>query len=163
VQTIANTLVKYDSVNAAFYDKNARRYLMELDSLHQAVKLQVQTIPKEQRVLITAHDAFGYFGDAYDVEVRGLQGISTLSEFGLKDVTELVNFIIERRIKAIFVETSVSQKSIQAVLEGCKQKGWNIRIGGSLYSDSMGAEGTPEGTYIGMVSANVKTIVNSLK
>jgi manganese/zinc/iron transport system substrate-binding protein len=78
-------------------------------------------------------------------------------------VTELVNFIIERRIKAIFVETSVSQKSIQAVLEGCKQKGWNIRIGGSLYSDSMGAEGTPEGTYIGMVSANVKTIVNSLK
>src|SRR5690606_25159388 len=119
--------------------------------------------PEQQRVLITAHDAFGYFGDAYDVEVRGLQGISTLSEFGLKDVTDLVNFIIERKIKAVFVETSVSDKSVKAVVEGCRKKNWNVQIGGSLYSDAMGQDGTPEGTYIGMVSANVKTIVEALK
>jgi manganese/zinc/iron transport system substrate-binding protein len=95
--------------------------------------------------------------------VRGLQGISTVSEFGLRDVTELVNFIIENKIKAIFVETSVSQKSIQAVVEGCSQKGWKIRIGGSLFSDAMGEPGTPSGTYIGMVDANVRTITEALK
>jgi manganese/zinc/iron transport system substrate-binding protein len=134
-----------------------------MDSLHNSVKQQLQQIPAEQRVLITAHDAFGYFGDAYGIEVRGLQGISTVSEFGLKDVTDLVNFIIARKIKAIFVETSVSQKSINAVVEGCNQKGWNVKIGGSLYSDAMGAAGTPEGNYLGMVSANVNTIVTALK
>jgi len=92
-----------------------------------------------------------------------LQGISTLSEFGLRDVTDLVDFIITRQVKAIFVETSVSQKSIEAVVEGCQQKNWKVKIGGSLYSDAMGKAGTLQGTYIGMVSANVKTIVESLK
>jgi manganese/zinc/iron transport system substrate-binding protein len=114
-------------------------------------------------VLITAHDAFGYFGDAYGIEVRGLQGISTLSEFGLRDVTDLVNFIINRKVKAIFVETSVSQRSIEAVMKGCQQKGWNVAIGGSLFSDAMGNVGTPEGNYIGMVNANARTIVDALK
>jgi manganese/zinc/iron transport system substrate-binding protein len=163
VRNVSAYLQKKDTANADFYSANAQRYLNSLDSLHRSIAQELATIPESQRVLITAHDAFGYFGDAYRVEVRGLQGISTLSEFGLKDVTELVDFIIARKIKAIFVETSVSTRSIDAIMEGCQKKGWNVRIGGSLYSDAMGAQNTPEGTYIGMVSANVRTIVNALK
>jgi manganese/zinc/iron transport system substrate-binding protein len=126
------------------------------------VQQQIALIPQEQRVLITAHDAFEYFGRAYNIEVRGLQGISTVSEFGLKDITDLVQFIIDRKIKAVFVETSISERSINAVVEGCRQKGHEIQIGGSLYSDAMGASGTPEGTYIGMVNANIVTITKAL-
>jgi manganese/zinc/iron transport system substrate-binding protein len=163
VKTVSDFLQEYDSANKAFYATNTQQYLNRMDSLHERVKIRIAEIPEQQRVLITAHDAFGYFGDAYSIQVRGLQGISTVSEFGLRDVTELVNFIIERKIKAIFVETSVSEKSINAVVEGCKEKGWNVKIGGSLFSDAMGAEGTPEGNYIGMVSKNVDTIVNALK
>lgn len=163
VLTIAGFMQRHDSTHATLYNQRRDRYLLQLDSLHKAVKTSIAQIPEKQRVLITAHDAFGYFGDAYAIEVRGLQGISTVSEFGLKDVTELVNFIIRRQIKAIFVETSVSQKSIEAVVEGCQQKNWNVKIGGSLYSDAMGPAGTPEGTYIGMVNANVKKIVDSLR
>lgn len=163
VKTISVFLQEYDSANKSVYSSNTQQYLLRMDSLHEAVKGKIAEIPQEQRVLITAHDAFGYFGDAYGIEVRGLQGISTVSEFGLRDVTELVNFIITRKIKAIFVETSVSQKSINAVVEGCKQKGWDVKIGGSLFSDAMGAEGTPEGNYLGMVSKNVETIVHALK
>ena len=156
-------LQEYDSANADSYKENTARYMSQLDSLHESIKKYVRDIPEQQRVLITAHDAFGYFGDAYGVEVRGLQGISTVSEFGLRDVTNLVDFIISRQIKAIFVETSVSKKSINAVVEGCHQKKWNVRIGGSLYSDAMGPDGTPEGNYIGMVNANVRSIVEALK
>jgi manganese/zinc/iron transport system substrate-binding protein len=163
VVAVSDFMKQHDSTNADLYAGNSKKYLIRLDSLHEAVKTSIQQIPKEQRVLITAHDAFGYFGDAYAIEVRGLQGISTVSEFGLKDVTELVNFIISRKIKAIFVETSVSQKSIEAVREGCQQKNWDVKIGGTLYSDAMGQAGTPDGSYIGMVSANVRKIVEALK
>lgn len=163
VQTASQVLVRLDSTNSELYLKNTARYLATLDSLHSHVQQSVLAIPESQRVLITAHDAFGYFGDAYGIEVRGLQGISTVSEFGLKDVTELVDFIIQRKIKAIFVETSVSEKSITAVIEGCKNQNWEVRIGGSLYSDAMGPAGTPEGTYVGMVSKNVSIIVEALK
>lgn len=163
VKAVTAFMIEHDSASADVYTSNANAYLQQMDSLHTSIKAQLQEIPAEQRVLITAHDAFGYFGDAYGIEVRGLQGISTVSEFGLKDVTDLVNFIISRKIKAIFVETSVSQKSINAVVEGCNQKGWQVKIGGSLYSDAMGAAGTPSGNYLGMVSANVNTIVTALK
>jgi manganese/zinc/iron transport system substrate-binding protein len=163
VVAVSDYLKQHDPANSSLYENNAKKYIEQLDSLHQAVKVSIQRIPEAQRVLITAHDAFGYFGDAYEIEVRGLQGISTVSEFGLKDVTELVNFIIARKIKAIFVESSVSQRSIEAVREGCQQKGWDVKIGGSLYSDAMGAAGTKDGTYIGMVDANVRTIVEALK
>jgi manganese/zinc/iron transport system substrate-binding protein len=163
VRAVEKTLSKEDPSHAVEYQSNAAKYITRLDSLHEAVKAKVAEVPEQQRVLITAHDAFGYFGDAYNIQVRGLQGISTVAEFGVRDVTDLVNFIIERKIKAIFVETSVSQKSIEAVVEGCQQKGWNVKIGGSLYSDAMGNAGTPEGNYIGMVNANVKTIVDALK
>lgn len=163
VNAVSVFLQEYDSANADAYKENSARYMSQLDSLHESIKKYVTDIPEQQRVLITAHDAFGYFGDAYGVEVRGLQGISTVSEFGLRDVTNLVDFIISRKIKAIFVETSVSKKSINAVVEGCHQKKWNVRIGGSLYSDAMGPDGTPEGSYIGMVDANVRSIVEALK
>ncbi|MBX2970543.1 MAG: zinc ABC transporter substrate-binding protein [Cyclobacteriaceae bacterium] len=163
VKTIQRYLIEIDGEHKLYYDSAARAYTAQLDSLHHAVKTQLLTIPEEQRVLITAHDAFGYFGRAYNIQVRGLQGISTVAEFGLRDVTELVDFIIQRKIKAIFVESSISPKSIQAVEEGCKQKNWQVKIGGNLYSDAMGNPGTQEGTYIGMVHANVKTIVEALK
>ena len=163
VERIRDFMMSYDSLNRAEYSVAADAYLMRLDSLHNAIRIHLHEIPEAHRVMITAHDAFGYFGDAYHIEVRGLQGISTVSEFGLRDVTDLVDFIIQRKIKAIFVETSVSERSINAVVQGCRQKGWNVNIGGSLYSDAMGAEGTPEGTYIGMVNANVRTIVEALK
>lgn len=162
-KTIGGFLIEFDSTNRTYYESRLQRYLSALDSLNTTVKNRIAEIPENQRILITAHDAFGYFGDAYNIQVRGLQGISTVSEFGLKDVTELVNFIISKKIKAIFVESSVSAKSIEAIQQGCKSKGWDVTIGGSLYSDAMGTEGTPEGTYIGMVNANVNTIVNALK
>ncbi len=163
VGNIGEFLRTYDTAHREDYTQNARRYLRQLDSLDTLIKTSLEAIPEEQRVLVTAHDAFGYFGDAYNVEVRGLQGISTVSEFGLRDVTDMVDFIITRKVNAIFVESSVSPKSIEAVVEGCRKKGWNVSIGGNLYSDALGAHGTPEGNYIGMVSANTSTIVQSLK
>ncbi|MCU0383373.1 MAG: zinc ABC transporter substrate-binding protein [Cyclobacteriaceae bacterium] len=163
VQIIANTLQQTDTVNALFYKTNTTNYLKQLDSLDTFVRKELQAIPENQRVLITAHDAFGYFGKAYNVEVHGLQGISTVSEFGLNDVKELTDFIINKKIKAIFVESSVSERSIQAVVEGCRAKSWPVTIGGSLFSDAMGNANTPEGTYIGMVKHNASTIANALK
>jgi len=149
--------------NAEYYKQNTEVYVNRLDSLHRNTKARIATIPSSQRVLVTAHDAFGYFGDAYDIEVKGLQGISTTSDYGLRDIKNLVDFIISRNIKAVFVETSVSERSINAVVEGCRERGHEISIGGSLYSDAMDKEGTFEGTYIGMVSSNVTKIVEALK
>lgn len=163
VNKINKSLQEFDPVHSDYYHRNSEKYLQRLDSLHLEVKSQIARIPPEQRVLITAHDAFEYFGRAYNIEVRGLQGLSTLTEFGLKDITDLVKYIIERQIKAVFIETSISRRSIQAVVEGCNQKGHNVRIGGSLYSDAMGEKNTTEGTYIGMVNANVQTITQALK
>lgn len=163
VAAMANALAEKQPALKETIIKNSNAYTAQLDSLHQEVKTNMARIPEAQRVLITAHDAFGYFGWAYDTEVKGLQGISTVSDFGLNDVTRLVNLIVERKIKSVFVETSVSDQSIQAVLDGCRQKGHDIRIGGTLFSDAMGAAGTPEGTYIGMVRKNVATIVAALK
>lgn len=163
VMKISEALQKHDPENASYYRQNTQDYQTQLDALHEEVLREIAQIPDEQRVLITAHDAFEYFGRAYDIEVRGLQGLSTLTEFGLKDITDLVQFIIERNIKAVFVETSISERSINAVVEGCQKKGHEVRIGGSLFSDAMGAANTPDGTYIGMVKANVRTITQALK
>jgi manganese/zinc/iron transport system substrate-binding protein len=163
VNTINQTLMTVDTSRAEFYAQNAGDYLNLLDSLHLAVSQEIGSIPEPQRVLITAHDAFSYFGRAYNIEVKGLQGISTVAEYGLRDVSDLVNFIIERKIKSVFIESSVSERSIQAVVTGVNERGHKVTIGGSLYSDAMGPENTPEGTYIGMVHANVMTIVKGLK
>ena len=163
IQYMSDQLQAADPDAAAYYKANTARYLQQLDSLHQETRQAIQQIPPPQRVLITAHDAFGYFGRAYSMEVRGLQGISTVSECGLKDVTDLVKFIIQRNIKAIFLETSVPEKPLQAVVEGCVKRGHQVTVGGYLYSDALGQAGTPEGTYYGMVQANVQAIVNALK
>ncbi len=141
---------------------NAIGYLKQLDSLHAWTLAKVQNIPEDQRVLITAHDAFSYYGDAYHIEVRGLQGISTQAEYGLKDVTDMVDFIVARKIKAVFVEASLSERSINAVVEGCRSKGHPLIIGGTLFTDSMGAPGSRGDTYIDMVRFNTETIVNAL-
>lgn len=148
---------------ASYFRKNTKDYLQKLDSLDKAVRTILDHIPTSQRVLITSHDAFSYFGRAYQFEVRGLQGISTLSDFGLKDVSDLVNFIVKNKIKAIFVETSVSEQSIKAVIKGCQAQGHQVKMGGKLFSDALGKAGTFEGTYVGMIQSNVKTIANALR
>lgn len=163
VEEAGHALMAADSANADFYQHNLNAYLTELDSLHAWVKAEIVTIPVEQRVLVTAHDAFGYFGRAYDIEVEGLQGISTVTEAGLYDVTKMVDLLTTRKIKAVFVESSVPRKSIDAVAEGCAAQGHPIQIGGELFSDAMGAAGTPEGHYLGMVRHNVELIVKALK
>ncbi|MCU0429719.1 MAG: zinc ABC transporter substrate-binding protein [Cytophagaceae bacterium] len=162
VAHLAKQLSQADTLHRADYLQRHQMYQRELLALDSLVRTSLSAIPPPQRVLITAHDAFGYFGAAYQMEVRGLQGLSTVSDYGLNDVTTLVDFIVERKINAIFTETSVSDKSIQAVLQGCNSKGHQVKLGGSLYSDAMGATGTPEGTYSGMVKKNVETIVNAL-
>ena len=163
VQFISKGLVDIDKGNASYYEANTIQHVEDLKSLHSWTQEQINIISEQQRVLITAHDAFGYFGREYGMEVKGLQGLSTAAEYGLKDVTNLVDFISENKIKSVFVESSVSDRSIKAVIEGCKHKNHNVVIGGTLYSDAMGAANTPEGTYIGMVKYNVTTIVEALK
>ncbi|MGG3572640.1 zinc ABC transporter substrate-binding protein [Bacillus gobiensis] len=163
VDTVEKELSKFQPDLAEEFKKNAESYKQELKELDEYAREQVETIPKESRVLVTAHDAFQYFGEEYDVEVMGLQGLSTDSEYGLKDVQELVNALTERNIKAVFVESSISEKSINAVVEGAKEKGHEVSIGGELYSDAMGEAGTEEGTYAGMFRHNIDTIVSSLK
>jgi manganese/zinc/iron transport system substrate-binding protein len=151
-----------DPEHAELYDTNARAYLAELEELDRYVAEQARRVPEEQAVLITAHDAFNYFGKAYDFEVRGLQGISTATETGTADLSGLADFIVEREIPAIFVETSVPQRFIEALREAVASRGSQVSIGGSLFSDAMGDAGTPEGTYIGMVRHNIDTIVDGL-
>lgn len=160
---VGKELAKYDSKNAAYYTKNTETYLQQLRELNSWTRTTIETVPVERRVLVTAHDAFNYFGRAYNIEVMGLQGISTVAEPGLKDISTLVNMLVNRKIKAVFVESSVSEKSIHAVLNGAKAKDHNVIIGGTLFSDAMGQTGTPEGTYIGMVKHNVNTITSGLK
>lgn len=163
VVEVTNTLIEARPELADYFKANADAYRAELADLHEWVINEMQSIPPSKRIMITAHDAFSYFGRAYGIEVRGLQGISTLSEFGLKDRVDLINFIVDKQIKAVFVETSVSEKNIKAIVEGCAQKGHTVEIGGNLFSDAMGAAGTAEGNYVGMVKSNVRTIVEALK
>ena len=162
-KTVNHELARLDPTSKDLYQKNLDAYLKKLDDLHNYVKEQIATIPEASRVLVTAHDAFGYFGRQYGMEVKGLQGTSTATEAGVGDVQNLANLIVERKIKAIFVESSVPQATIEAVQQAAKSKGWNVVIGGTLFSDAMGNEGTPEGTYVGMVKHNVDTIVKALK
>jgi manganese/zinc/iron transport system substrate-binding protein len=162
VEGVRDTLVEVDPTHADLYQANAESYLAELEELHKYVKAQAEKVPSEGRVLITAHDAFNYFGRAYGFEVKGLQGISTASEAGTADVQDLADFIAENQIRAIFVESSVPQRNIEAVQAAVRARGFDVQIGGELFSDAMGDPGTPEGTYIGMVRHNIDTIVTAL-
>ncbi|MFT7052051.1 MAG: manganese/zinc/iron transport system substrate-binding protein [Psychroserpens sp.] len=160
---VAQVLSENDPANAENYKSNAETYLNELEALQSKIKATIETLPKEKRILVTAHDAFNYFGKAYDFEVVGLQGFSTATEAGVQDVQKLSAFIIERNIKAIFVESSVPKRTIEALQAAVKSKGHDVEIGGTLYSDALGNAGTAEGTYIGMFEYNVNTIVGALK
>ncbi|WP_410772035.1 metal ABC transporter solute-binding protein, Zn/Mn family [Fontibacillus sp. BL9] len=162
-ETIRDTLSEYDPAHAAEYGKNAEAYIAELNELDAEVRERIAEIPEEGRVLVTAHDAFGYFGDAYGIKVMGLQGISTASEYGSKDVSKLRDFLVENKIKAVFVESSIPTKSMEAVIAGAKELGHDVKIGGELYSDSMGEPGSDADTYINMVRHNVNTITEALK
>ena len=159
---VRDALVEVDPAHAGLYRKNAAAYVRALEALHRYVQRQARRIPKERRVIVTAHDAFNYFGRAYGFEVRGLQGISTAAEAGTADVSELAEFVVERRIPAMFVESSVPPRFIEAVQEAVRARGFDVAIGGQLYSDAMGDPGTPEGTYVGMVRHNIDSIVAGL-
>ncbi|MCD5324726.1 MULTISPECIES: metal ABC transporter solute-binding protein, Zn/Mn family [Pontibacillus] len=163
VDEVTKGLSDLDPENQAYYEKQAEKYKQKLDETHTYAKEQISQIPEESRVLVTAHDAFHYFGKAYGLEVMGLQGLSTESEYGLKDVQRIIDTVSERNIKAVFVESSVNKRSINAVVEGAKAEGHNLKIGGELYSDAMGPADTEEGTYIGMFRHNIETIVSALK
>ncbi len=162
VSEVQKRLSEIDRDHASDYAANADRLSEELRQLDAYIREAIASIPEPQRTLVTAHDAFGYFSRAYNIRVRAVQGISTDSEAGMKDVNSLVSFLVENKIPTVFVEASVNEKDLQAVIEGAQQQGANIQIGGTLYSDSMGPKGTYEGTYIGMQDHNATLIARSL-
>jgi len=162
-EVIRDTLSEKDSAHSDYYKDRASAYIQELEELDKYASEQIALIPEKDRILVTAHDAFGYFGEAYGIAVTGLQGMNTMSEYGSKDVSKLRDYLVENKIKAVFIESSVPKKSIESVIEGARQLGHEVSIGGELFSDAMGNAGTVEGTYIGMVKHNVDTIVNALK
>ena len=162
VREVRDTLAAADPAHARGYRARATLYLAELERLDAEARSKSAAVPAAARVIVTAHDAFGYFGRAYGYEVVGLQGISTASEAGAKDVRRLADLIAARRIPAIFVESSVAPRTIEAVQEAVRSRGFDVAIGGSLYADAMGSAGTPDGTYVGMVRHNVDTITTAL-
>ena len=162
-EAVNKELIAKDPDHEAEYRENYEEYVLQLEELDKYVHEEINKVPEEQRVLVTAHDAFGYYGQSYGLDVRGLQGINTLSEYGSKDVTDMRNYLVENKIKAIFIESSVPRKAIEAVIQGAGNQGHKVEIGGELFSDAMGERGTEEGTYIGMVRHNTDTIVRALK
>ncbi len=160
---VKNTLISQDPKNKSIYTGNYKRFIFHLDSVKIVLKNKSEELSSEKRILITAHDAFQYFGRAFKFKVMGLQGISTVSEAGVKDVQDLADFIVENEVKAIFIESSVPRRNIEALQESVKNKGFVVTIGGELFSDALGGPKTKEGTYTGMFEYNMNTIVNALK
>lgn len=162
VAEVRDALIRLDPAGEAGFRARALAYAAELEALDRYVRAVLATIPERQRILVTAHDAFGYFGRAYGLEVVGIQGISTESEAGLAEIERLVRLIVERRVPAVFVESSVSERNVRALVEGAAARGHRVRIGGALFSDAMGAPGTYEGTYVGMIDHNATVIARAL-
>lgn len=160
---VTQKLSELDPENTAAFEANKDVYLEKLKALKKELSVKVEELPKEKRILVTAHDAFNYFGRTFDFEVVGLQGLSTATEAGVKDVQRLTQFIIENDIKAVFIESSVPRRTVEALQAAVKDQNHEVNIGGELYSDALGSAGTEEGTYIGMYKHNVSTIVNALK
>jgi manganese/zinc/iron transport system substrate-binding protein len=160
---LTEELSRLDPENASFFEKNKMSYLRKLNQLEKEVRQTIATLPESKRVLVTAHDAFNYFGKEYGFEVVGLQGLSTATEAGVQDVQNLTKLIIDKQVKAIFVETSVPKRTIEALQQAVKAQKFDVQIGGTLYSDALGNADTDEGTYIGMFRYNVNTIVEALK
>lgn len=162
LQTVCDELCRFDPSHADEYTENARNYAVKLAELHAYATLAIASIPEQQRVLVTAHDAFEYFARAYGIEVRSIQGISTESEPGVRDINNLVDFLVQRKIPAVFVEATINPRIMRAVTEGAQKQGWTVDVGGTLYSDSLGKPGTYAGTFVGMFETNVNQIVRSL-
>lgn len=162
VDSVADALVSFDPEHAETYRANAKAYEEKLAELDAYAKSSLATVPEKSRVLVTSHDAFNYLGRAYDLEVLGIQGLSTESEAGLARINSLVDLLEERGVAAVFVESSVPTKSIEALIDGARARGHDVKVGGELYSDAMGAAGTYEGTYIGMIDHNVTTVTRAL-
>ena len=161
-KVVATGLSEYDPENSEMYEKNLEEYVEQLQELHKDSLEKINLIPKEQRVLVTAHDAFQYFGNAYGLEEMAIQGWSTDSEAGIREIQNLADEITERKIKAVFVETSISPATIEALKAAVQDKGHDVVIGGELFSDAIGEKGTYEGTHIGAFTHNVDTIVQAL-
>ena len=162
VEAVATALCEQDQEHCDDYKLNAKRYNEQLKMLHTYAITAIASIPKKQRVLITAHDAFNYFGRAYGIEVIGIQGLSTESEAGIEDINRLVNMLVDKEITAVFVESSVSDRNVKALIEGAKSKGHTVIIGGRLFSDAMGKTGSYKGTYVGMLDHNITIIASAL-
>ncbi len=162
VEVVAEALAAFDPPNKTFYQKNATAFGEKLKRLDEYAKSAIASIPDEQRVLVTAHDAFRYMSRAYGIEVVGIQGISTESEAGIKDINRIVDLLVQRKIPAVFVESSVSDKNVKALIEGAASRGHKVTVGGELFSDAMGPPGTYEGTYTGMIDHNVTVIAAAL-
>lgn len=159
---VIDKLATFDPSHAEEYRSNGARYKDQLKALDEYARRALATIPQERRVLVTAHDAFNYFARAYNIQVEGIQGISTDSQAGMRQIEALIELIVSRKIAAVFTESSVPHKNVEALVEGARARGHEVRIGGELFSDAMGAEGTYEGTYIGMLDHNITTIVRAL-
>ncbi len=162
VEVVRDKLSQSDPAGAAEYTSRAQKYGAELNALDEHARRVLSSVPEKQRVLVTAHDAFNYFGRRYGYEVVGIQGISTESEAGVQDIERLVTLIVDRKIPAVFVESTVAERNVRALVAGAAARGHDVKIGGSLYSDAMGAPDTYEGTYIGMIDHNVSTIARAL-
>jgi len=160
---ITKELGNLDSTSASYFTGNFEIYRSEVLEADAWIKNEIHQLDSLQKVLITSHDAFSYFGKRYGIEVKGIQGVSTLSEVGLKEISGMVDFIIQRNIPAIFVETSTSQKTAQSILDGCAVKNYSVILAGPLYSDALGEPDTEAGSYIGMLKENVKIIIAGLK
>ncbi len=159
---IVDALSEHDAEHADEFKTNAASLRQQLQALHEYGLSSVASVPESNRVLVTSHDAFSYFGRAYGLEVVGVQGLSTESEAGLQRINELVDLLVERKVSAVFVESSVPRKNILALIDGAKSRGHDVKVGGELYSDAMGAEGTYEGTYVGMLDHNITTVTHAL-
>ena len=162
VTTVQETLTEARPEAAGIFAANAQAHLVELDALSAYAEQALTAVPEDSRVLLTAHDAFGYFGAAYGYEVMGVQGISTQSEAGLNRIGELVDTLVDRQLTAVFVESSVSDRSMRALIEGAAAKGHEVSVGGELFSDAMGEDGTYEGTYVGMLDHTITVIAGAL-
>jgi manganese/zinc/iron transport system substrate-binding protein len=162
VQVVRDKLIEFDPSGASDYRANAAALSDELERLAAYCDEVLQTVPEDQRVLITAHDAFNYFGRRFGYEVIGIQGLSTQSEAGVNDIERIVSVLVDRKINAVFVETTIASRNVEALVAGAKAQGHRVEIGGKLFSDAMGAPGTYEGTYIGMIDHNVTTIARAL-
>src|SRR5690606_35637308 len=147
LESATDELIKFSPDDASYFEQNKQAYFSKIDELKAEAIEKMSSIPKEQRILVTAHDAFGYFGRMYDIEVVGLQGLSTEDEVGISDIHSTVDLLLEKKVPSVFVESSINQNSIKAVIEGAAKKGLDVTLGGELFSDAMGAAGTEEGTY----------------